>query len=195
VDFLLDVGSSVLATPLRRADVLGAYAGLRPLVAGGATRSADLSRHHAVLTSPDGVVTVVGGKLTTYRRMAADAVDATGLTPTRSRTKRIPLVGAASRASLSTVDAPRRLVFRYGTEAARVAALGELDPQLAEPVADGSMVTAAEVVWAVRHEGALDAADVLDRRTRIGLVPADREAAADTVAGLVTRSLSGLADD
>lgn len=195
VDFLLDVGSSVLATPLRRADVLGAYAGLRPLVDGGATRSADLSRHHAVLTSPDGVITVVGGKLTTYRRMAEDAVDATKLTSTPSRTKRIPLVGAASRRTLSTMDAPRRLVFRYGTEAGRVAALGELDPALAATVADGSMVTAAEVVWAVRHEGALDAADVLDRRTRIGLVPADRAAAADTVAGLVMRSLSGLVDD
>ncbi|HEX4722495.1 MAG TPA: glycerol-3-phosphate dehydrogenase/oxidase [Pseudonocardiaceae bacterium] len=195
VDFLLDVGSSVLATPLRRADVLGAYAGLRPLVAGGASRSADLSRHHAVLTSPDGVITVVGGKLTTYRRMAEDAVDATKLTSAPSRTKRVPLVGAADRHVLSTMDTPRRLVFRYGTEAGRVAALGELDPALAVPVADGSMVTAAEVVWAVRHEGALDAADVLDRRTRIGLVPADREAAADNVGGLVARSLSGLAAD
>jgi glycerol-3-phosphate dehydrogenase len=187
----------VLATPLRRADVLGAFAGLRPLVAGGgtATRSADLSRRHAVLTSPDGVVTVVGGKLTTYRRMAADAVDATGLAPGASRTRRIPLVGAADRATLSTVDAPRRLVFRYGTEAGRVAAAAALDPDLARPVADGSMVTAAEVVWAVRHEGALDAADVLDRRTRIGLVLTDRQAAETAVADLVARSLVGLPAD
>jgi glycerol-3-phosphate dehydrogenase len=195
VDFLLAVGSSVLATPLRRADVLGAFAGLRPLVAGGAARSADLSRRHAVSRSPDGVVTVVGGKLTTYRRMAADAVDATGLASGESRTKRIPLVGAADRSTLSTVDAPARLVFRYGTEAGRVAAAGALDPGLAVPVADGSMVTAAEVVWAVRHEGALDAADVLDRRTRIGLVPADRRAAEGAVADLVARSLIGLPDD
>jgi glycerol-3-phosphate dehydrogenase len=195
VDFLLDVGSSVLAAPLRRADVLGAYAGLRPLVDGGAARSADLSRHHAVLTSPDGIVSVVGGKLTTYRRMAADAVDATGLAAGGSRTRRIPLVGAADRATLSTVDASARLVFRYGTEAGRVAAIGALDPTLAAPVADGATVTAAEVVWAVRHEGALDAADVLDRRTRIGLVPADRRAAEDTVRDLVARSLDGLTDD
>ena len=197
VDFLLDVASSVLATTLRRDDVLGAFAGLRPLVAGGsaATRSADLSRRHAVVTSPSGVVTVVGGKLTTYRRMAADAVDATGLAGSGSRTRRIPLVGAADRHILSTVDATERLVFRYGTEAARVAALGALDPAFSVPVADGSMVTAAEVVWAVRHEGALDADDVLDRRTRIGLVRSDRVAAEPAVTDLVTRSLTGLSDE
>jgi glycerol-3-phosphate dehydrogenase len=194
VDWLLGVASSVLATPLSRADVLGAYAGLRPLVDGGATRSADLSRHHAVLTSADGVVTVVGGKLTTYRKMAQDAVDAAVPTAGHSRTRRIPLVGAASRRQLSAMEEPARLVFRYGTEAGRVAALGLLDPALAEPVAEGTEVTAAEVVWAVRHEGALEPADVLDRRTRIGLVPADRAAADATVADLVTRTLAGLAD-
>jgi glycerol-3-phosphate dehydrogenase len=198
VDWLLTVASSVLATPLRRSDVLGAYAGLRPLVDGGATRSADLSRHHAVRTSADGVVTVVGGKLTTYRKMAEDAVDVAvakaGLPLAGSRTRRIPLVGAANRRELSTVEEPARLVFRYGTEAGRVAAAGALDPDLAMPVADGSPVTAAEVVWAVRHEGALEPADVLDRRTRIGLVPSDRAAAEATVADLVERTLAGLAD-
>jgi glycerol-3-phosphate dehydrogenase len=194
VDWLLTVASSVLATPLSRSDVLGAYAGLRPLVDGGATRSADLSRHHAVLTSADGVVTVVGGKLTTYRKMAADAVDATVPTAAPSRTRRIPLVGAASRRELSAMEEPARLVHRYGTEAGRVAALGVLDPDLAAPVADGSPVTAAEVVWAVRHEGALEPADVLDRRTRIGLVPADRAAAEAAVADLVARTLAGLPD-
>jgi glycerol-3-phosphate dehydrogenase len=195
VDFLLEVGSTVLATTLRRTDVLGAYAGLRPLVEGpSGTRSADLSRHHAVLTS-NGIVTVVGGKLTTYRRMAADAVNAAvaelgGVGP--SRTKRIPLVGAASRRVLSTMDVPRRLVLRYGTEAARVAALAELDPDLGTPVGVG--VTAAEVVWAVRHEGALDVDDVLDRRTRIGLVPVDRAAAEPATRDLVRGSLAGLLD-
>jgi glycerol-3-phosphate dehydrogenase len=90
------------------------------------------------------------------------------------------------------MDAPARLVARYGTEAGRVAALGEIDPELAVPVGFGLQVTAAEVVWAVRHEGALDAADVLDRRTRIGLVPADRAAAETEITDLVTRSLAGL---
>ncbi|HEX5405463.1 MAG TPA: glycerol-3-phosphate dehydrogenase/oxidase [Pseudonocardiaceae bacterium] len=191
LDFLLSVASSVLSVPLHRNDVLGAFAGLRPLV-DSPGRSADLSRHHAVLTSPDGVVTIVGGKLTTYRRMAEDAVNATGLTTQPSPTKTIPLVGAASRPQLSVMDAPQRLVARYGTEAGRVAALAQLDEELAHTVA--GQVTAAEVVWAVRHEGALDADDVLDRRTRIGLVSADRVTAEPPVSDLVRRSLAGLAE-
>ncbi|RKT52367.1 glycerol-3-phosphate dehydrogenase/oxidase [Saccharothrix australiensis] len=150
VDFLLDVASSVLERTLTRADVLGAFAGLRPLLDTGDGPSADLSRRHAVLTA-DGVTTVVGGKLTTYRRMAADAVDATGLTAVPSRTKSLPLLG------VGPARGPAHLVARYGTEAHRVAEVGEF-------------------AWAVRHEGALDVADVLDRRTRIGLVPADRRA-------------------
>jgi glycerol-3-phosphate dehydrogenase len=194
VDFLLRVASSVLARPPHQADVLGVYAGLRPLV-DRPGRSADLSRQHAVLTS-GGVTTVIGGKLTTYRRMAEDAVNAAvaraGLAVGASRTTTIPLVGASSRAELSMVDAPRRLVFRYGTEAARIAALAAMDDELGAPVADGSPVTGAEVVWAVRHEGAVDAADVLDRRTRIGLVPTDRTKAESTVSDLVHRSLAGL---
>ncbi|KAA2263038.1 glycerol-3-phosphate dehydrogenase/oxidase [Solihabitans fulvus] len=192
VDFLLDVASSVLDHRLRPEDVLGSFAGLRPLIdlpgspEGG--RSADLSRRHAVLTAPDGVVTVVGGKLTTYRRMAADAVDAAvrtrGLSAGPSRTTNVPLVGAAPASTLSTVDAPGRLVAKYGTEAARVHALAEFDADLAAPLAPGVAVTVAEAVWAVRHEGALDAADVLDRRSRIGLVPAERAAALPAVTAL-----------
>lgn len=200
VDFLLSVAGSVLDRRPTRADVLGAFAGLRPLVdrQGGGTRSADLSRRHALLTAPDGVVTVVGGKLTTYRRMAEEAVDTVlatrGITTGPSATRRTPLVGAADRRALSAVDAPLRLVSRYGMEAGRLVALGELDPDLAAGV--GALdVTAAEVVWAVRHEGALTVADVLDRRTRIGLVPADRAAALDPVADLVGRSLAGLPTD
>jgi glycerol-3-phosphate dehydrogenase len=199
VDFLLSVAGGVLDRRPTRADVLGAFAGLRPLVdRQGGTRSADLSRRHAVLTAPDGVVTVVGGKLTTYRRMAEEAVDTVlatrGITAGPSATRRTPLVGAADRRALSAVDAPLRLVSRYGMEAGRLVALGELDPDLAAGV--GALdVTAAEVVWAVRHEGALTADDVLDRRTRIGLVPTDRAAALDPVSDLVGRSLAGLPND
>ncbi|HEY1572210.1 MAG TPA: glycerol-3-phosphate dehydrogenase/oxidase [Pseudonocardiaceae bacterium] len=193
LDFLLSVASSVLDVPLGRNDVLGAFAGLRPLVdQPGGGRSADLSRHHTVLTSPSGVVTVVGGKLTTYRRMAEDAVTAAVPSAPPSGTPTIPLVGAADRRALSVMDEPRRLVARYGSEAGRVAALGALDDELAVELAD--RVTAAEVVWAVRHEGALTADDVLDRRTRIGLVPADREKAMSAVSDLVSRSLAGLPD-
>ncbi|VVJ15211.1 Glycerol-3-phosphate dehydrogenase (EC [Amycolatopsis camponoti] len=196
VDFLLSLASSVLARPLTRADVAGSYAGLRPLVEGGG-RSADLSRKHAVLAGSDGLLTVVGGKLTTYRRMAEDAVDAAvrlaGLPSSPCRTARLPLLGAASRSDLSLVDAAPRLVARYGTEAPRVAALGELDAEFAAPVTPGADITAAEVVWAVRNEGALDVADVLERRTRLALIPADAEAAAGRVAELVDKSLAGLA--
>ncbi|WP_037772916.1 glycerol-3-phosphate dehydrogenase C-terminal domain-containing protein, partial [Streptomyces pristinaespiralis] len=131
--------------------------------------------------SADGVVTVVGGKLTTYRRMAEDAVDAAlvagGVSAGPSRTAALPLVGAAPAGVLARLDAPRRLVRRYGVEAPAVHALGLADPALAAPAVPGHPVTRAELVWAVRHEGALDASDLLDRRTRIGLVDADRRAA------------------
>ncbi|GAB3870293.1 FAD-dependent oxidoreductase [Kibdelosporangium lantanae] len=160
VEFLLRTASSVLERDLTRDDVLGSYAGLRPLLeAEGA--SADLSREHAVLTAPNGVLTIVGGKLTTYRRMAADAVDATGLTTRPSPTRNLPLVGAGP----VPAGAPGRLVARYGSEAGLVAQgdLTEVHPG----------VTAAEVAWAVAHEGALCVEDVVDRRTRVGLVPAE----------------------
>ncbi|ETK32462.1 glycerol-3-phosphate dehydrogenase/oxidase, partial [Microbispora sp. ATCC PTA-5024] len=170
VAFLLEVLGTVLERPLERAEVAGAFAGLRPLIDAPGGRTADLSRRHSVLRSPGGVVTVVGGKLTTYRRMAEDAVDAACPGAPASRTARLPLVGAG------TADgAPRRLLERYGAEAAAVQALAREDPALAEPVVLG--VTRAELVWGVLHEGALDADDLLDRRTRVGLVPEDRERA------------------
>src|SRR5262249_18651540 len=89
----------------------------------------------------------------------------------------IPLVGAAPRADLARIAAPARLIHRYGTEAPTVAALSTVDSSLGTPLAPGVETTGAELLWALRHEGALDADDLLDRRTRIGLVPADRAAA------------------
>ncbi|MCX4985419.1 glycerol-3-phosphate dehydrogenase/oxidase [Streptomyces sp. NBC_00572] len=183
IGFLLDVLGSALDVTVHRTDVVGAFAGLRPLLdtRDAAGRTADISRKHAVLTSPAGVVTVVGGKLTTYRRMAQDAVDAVvtagGLTAGPCRTASLPLVGAARPQVLAGLDVPARLVYRYGTEAPAVHALGVEDPALARPVVPGHPVTGAELVWAVRHEGALDTSDLLDRRTRIGLVPEDRASA------------------
>jgi glycerol-3-phosphate dehydrogenase len=184
IGFLLDVLGTALDVPVHRDDVVGAFAGLRPLLDtsdDGSGRTADISRKHAVLTSAEGVVTIVGGKLTTYRRMAQDVVDAAvaarGLGAGPCRTTSLPLVGAAAPRVLSGLRAPRRLVQRYGTEAPAVHALGAADASLREPVVPGHPVTRAELLWAVRHEGALDAGDLLDRRTRIGLVPADRETA------------------
>ncbi|MBW6434494.1 glycerol-3-phosphate dehydrogenase/oxidase [Actinoplanes hulinensis] len=189
--FLLDVLATVLDTPLSDADVVGAFAGLRPLLAGAAGSTADLSRRHAVRVSPDGMTTVVGGKLTTYRRMARDAVDAAltaaGLPVGRCRTARLPLVGAAPAQDLARLGAPARLVARYGTEASELAALAEHDPDLAGPVAEGLVVTGAELLWGVVREGALDADDLLDRRTRIGLVPADRARARAAAEAMIER--------
>ncbi|MDX3237455.1 glycerol-3-phosphate dehydrogenase/oxidase [Streptomyces sp. ME03-5709C] len=195
IGFLLDVLGTALDVPVHRDDVVGAFAGLRPLLDTSADRpgrTADISRRHAVLTSDDGVVTVVGGKLTTYRRMAQDAIDAAvtarGLGAGPCRTASLPLVGAAAPRSLIALRAPRRLVQRYGTEAPAVHALGAADPALREPVVPGHPVTHAELVWAVRHEGALDTGDLLDRRTRIGLVPADRARALQAAEEALSRA-------
>ena len=187
IGFLLDVIGSVLDRPVRREAVAGAYAGLRPLLDADG-RTADLSRRHAVLTARSGVVTVVGGKLTTYRRMAEDAVDTAvagaGLAAGRCRTRRLPLVGAGPRDEPALLPALGRLLRRYGVEAAAVldtarAATGLSDAELLAPVAEGVPVTLAELLWGVTHEGALDEDDLLDRRTRVGLVPADRARAQD----------------
>ncbi|WP_062345628.1 glycerol-3-phosphate dehydrogenase/oxidase [Herbidospora yilanensis] len=173
VEFLLATLNGVLGVTVTRDQVAGAHAGLRPLLDTGTGRTADLSRRHAVLTGKDGVVTVVGGKLTTYRRMAEDAVDAACPHARRSTTARLPLVGAATRG----IRAPWRLVERYGAEAEDIAALIASNRALGAKVLPGAATTWAELVWAVRHEGALDEDDLLDRRTRIGLVPEDRRTA------------------
>jgi len=189
ITFLLDVLDAGLETPIRREDVLGAFAGLRPLLAGRTDSTADLSRRHAVLVSADGVVSVIGGKLTTYRRMSEDAVDAAvrrrGLSAGRTRTRDLPVVGAAPADELARVPAPRRLVARYGTEAPLVMAEAGGDPELLGPIAEGVDITGAELLFGLRHEGALDEDDLLDRRTRIGLVPADRERAQRALGSLL----------
>lgn len=182
IDFLLDTINPVLRTPLTRRDVVGTFAGLRPLLdADGET--ADLSRRHTVRTGPDGLVTVVGGKLTTYRRMAQDAVDTVcrgrSLTAGPCVTARTPLVGAASRDRLTMLDVPERLVHRYGTEAPAVLSP---DPARNKPISAEIPTTPAEFDFAIRHEGALDVDDLLDRRTRIGLIPVDRKAAESVAA-------------
>ncbi|MBF6164718.1 glycerol-3-phosphate dehydrogenase/oxidase [Streptomyces gardneri] len=181
IDFLLDTLNPALREPLTRDDVRGSYAGLRPLLQTADDSTADISRKHAVLRSPNGIITIVGGKLTTYRRMAEDVIDAAvaqgGLGAGPCRTRRLPLVGAVSGAARDRIDAPPVLVERYGSEAATVLAAARRDPALAEPVAPGIDVSRAEFVFAVSHECALDADDLLDRRTRIGLVAEDRAAA------------------
>ncbi|EOM76735.1 glycerol-3-phosphate dehydrogenase/oxidase [Rhodococcus rhodnii] len=186
IDFLLAVVGTALDVAVTRRDVRGAFAGLRPLVDTGSGRTADVSRDHAVIESPSGLVSVVGGKLTEYRHMAEQTLDRAaelcGLPERRCVTASLPLVGAPG--NPATPDAtgtqlsglPMSMIARYGAEAARVRDVATCDRPL-DPVAPGIDVTRAEFEFAVTHEGALDAADILDRRTRIGLVEDDRTAA------------------
>jgi glycerol-3-phosphate dehydrogenase len=195
IAFLLDTLNTTLARPLTRADVVGTYAGLRPLIeSGGDTKTADVSRRHATIRHGDGLVSIIGGKLTTYRQMAQDAVDAAidaGDLKDKAgdcHTRDLPLVGAAPRAELQRVDAPRRVVDRHGTLAPEVLQLAHGDPSLLQPVLPHLDVLRAEVLYAAAYEGALDADDVLDRRTRIGLVDADRANARPVVEALLAES-------
>jgi glycerol-3-phosphate dehydrogenase len=203
IGFLLDVISAAFAVPLHRSDVVGAYAGLRPLLDTAEGATADLSRKHAVLTSRTGVITIVGGKLTTYRRMAEDAVDAAvrhaSLPATACRTRTLPLLGAASREVLAASEAPARLVRRFGTDADLVldnarAVTRLSDAELLAPIADGIPATLAELVFGITHEGAADVDDLLDRRTRIGLVPDDRARAVPAAERAFSTVLESFAD-
>ncbi|MGC0363670.1 glycerol-3-phosphate dehydrogenase [Rhodococcus sp. 27YEA15] len=184
IDFLLATVNTALEDPLTRADVLGSFAGLRPLLDTGAGSTADLSRDHAVVRSDSGVVTVVGGKLTTYRRMAQDALDtamtAASLGAGPCRTRDVPLVGAAPAAILRKIAAPAGVVARYGTEAPAVASGGT-------DCVNGVEISRAELEFAVTHEGALTVEDILDRRTRVGLVEADRERVVEAAEQVLSR--------
>jgi glycerol-3-phosphate dehydrogenase len=192
--FLLDTVNTALGTALRATDVIGAYAGLRPLIDTGEGRTADVSREHAIVESPSGVISVIGGKLTEYRYMAQDVLDRAvalrHLQAASCRTRNLPLIGAPANpgpAAGSPAGLPASLVARYGAEAPHVIATATCD-RPSEPVAEGIDVTRAEFEYAVTHECALGDDDILDRRTRIGLVPRDRErvvaVAAEFLAGV-----------
>jgi glycerol-3-phosphate dehydrogenase len=193
VSFLLDVANTALGITLESTDVIGAYAGLRPLIDTGAGRTSDVSRNHAVVESPSGVISVVGGKLTEYRHMAQDvldrAIELRCLEAGECRTRNLPLVGAPANPG-STVapmaGLPESLVLRYGAEAANVIAAATCE-RPADPVADGIDVTRAEFEYAITHEGALTVDDIVDRRTRVGLVAADRERVVGVAEDLLTK--------
>jgi glycerol-3-phosphate dehydrogenase len=178
---ILELANSALDVGLTSEDVIGRHAGLRPLLRGREGQTRDLSRRHAVLEDPSTrALTVVGGKLTTYRRMAQDVVDRIAARPGvragRCRTHRLPLVGARS-APGDGRALPARLVRRYGSEAAAVVAMADGRPELLEPLAPGLGVCGAELRFGIEHELALTLDDLLDRRTRLGLVPTRRTAA------------------
>ncbi len=192
IDFLLATVNSALGSTVSRNDVLGSFAGLRPLIDTGEGKTSDVSRNHAVLESPSGMFSVVGGKLTEFRHMAQDVLDragrARGLDFAACRTRSLPLVGAPGNPATSLappVDGlPASIVARYGGEASAVIENATCDRPL-EPVADGIDVTRAEFEFAVSHEAAFDVSDILDRRTRIGLVPKDRAAVVDVAATFI----------
>ncbi|MEE1940595.1 glycerol-3-phosphate dehydrogenase/oxidase [Streptomyces sp. TRM 70361] len=190
IDYLLDRVNTVLAVPLTRDDVEGVYAGLRPLLAGESEATSQLSREHTVAHPVPGLVVVAGGKYTTYRVMAKDAVDAAvhGLDHrvAPSCTEDVPLVGAegypamwnarariAARTGLH-VARVEHLLNRYGALTDEVLALVAEDPSLGEPLPYADDYLKAEVVYACSHEGALHLDDVLTRRTRVSIETFDR---------------------
>ena len=190
IDYLLAHVNEVLNVPLTREDVEGVYAGLRPLLAGESDETSKLSREHLVAHAVPGLVVVAGGKYTTYRVMAQDAVDAAvhGLDRRvpASVTQSVPLLGAdgfpalwnargklAASAGLH-VAWIEHLLRRYGTAADEVLELVRREPELGKPLDGAADYLRAEVVYAATHEGALDVEDVLTRRTRICFETFDR---------------------
>lgn len=221
IDRVLEGANAVLERPLTRDDVVGSFAGLRPLLqpVDGADDSARVSREHAVMEVAPGLSAIAGGKFTTYRVMAADAVDfavRSRFPRSRSRTEDLPLLGAdgaeltASRRSVLLAnrdlrahgwDEARldRLLSRYGGRLADLLGLIEADPALARPLPGAEHCTAAEVVYAARSEGALHLEDVLHRRLRLEFEVPDRGVgAAEAAARLVAPVLGwdeGRVDD
>ena len=211
VEYLLRALNGSITETVTTDDILGTWAGLRPLVADpeASGRTADLSRRHKVRRSDSGVVTITGGKLTTYREMAADTIDevlsevldADRITRfrRRSKTKHIKIHGANGYEDLvdsaDTIsplggDQVRRLADRYGSDATTVLAIAESDQSLAEPLVPGLHYLRAEAIFAVRYEMATTVDDILSRRTRARLEIRDASAdAAAAVAALLAPEL------
>lgn len=185
IEYILGHVNNALAEPITRDDIQGVYAGLRPLLSGTSDSTTKLSREHAVLPVAPGMIVVAGGKYTTYRVMAADAVDAitefVGKDVGSSVTAELPLLGAGGyRALVNRIpllasqwkvgeDVVRRLLDRYGSLAGEIMKLAEERPQLATPLIGAEMYLEAEVAYAAAREGALHVEDVLVRRTRVSM--------------------------
>jgi glycerol-3-phosphate dehydrogenase len=185
IDYILEHVNHVLATPLTHDDIEGVYAGLRPLLAGESEETSKLSREHAVARVSPGLVAIAGGKYTTYRVMAADAVDAASADlPGRlqpSITDKVPLLGADGyHALVNQVDQlgarhglhpyrVRHLLDRYGSLVHEVLALADGRPELLKPLTAAPDYLQVEIVYAASHEGALHVEDTLSRRTRISI--------------------------
>jgi glycerol-3-phosphate dehydrogenase len=213
VEYILTAANRVLARPLTRADVIGVYAGLRPLIdpaaGNGGKPTTKLSREHVVDVPVPGLASIAGGKFTTYRLMARDVVDAAvadfgrlGREVPGSVTDQVPLLGADGLAAVQagalrlaedygvTQASVEHLLGRYGALAEDVLSLVRVDPGLGRPLAEGHPYLRAEVTYAVTHENALHVEDVLMRRTRLFIEAADGGAgAAADVAAIMGRLL------
>jgi glycerol-3-phosphate dehydrogenase len=211
IDYLLEEVNRVLVTPLTHADIEGVYAGLRPLLAGESDETSALSREHAVARVAPGLVSIAGGKYTTYRVMAADAVDAGAEDlPKRvpdSVTDRVPLLGADGYFALANqVDTlatdyglhphrVRNLLDRYGSLVRDVLGPGLDDASLLRTVPGAPDYLLAEVLYGVTHEGALHLEDVLTRRTRISIETPHRGVDSVDAVAAVMAPVLGWSDD
>ncbi|OII42955.1 glycerol-3-phosphate dehydrogenase/oxidase [Plantibacter sp. MMLR14_011] len=207
IDYLLEHVNKILAVPLTREDVEGVYAGLRPLLAGESEQTSKLSREHLVAHSVPGLVVIAGGKWTTYRVMAKDAIDAAvdaldGKIPA-SATENIALLGAEgyqaawnkrgkiARAFGVHTARIEHLLNRYGVLTDELLDLIKDDPTLAEALPGADDYIGAEIVYAASHEGALHLDDVLARRTRISIEAWDRGVSAAPVAAKLMGGVLG----
>ena len=196
IDTLLQHINPSIGEPLAADGVLGSWAGLRPLLKGAPdAKTGDLSRRHRITRGPSDVVSIAGGKLTTYRRMAQDTVDEALEVLGQDapcRTKSLPIHGSAGHDKV----ADDHLKNRYGADAAAVAALVAADPTLGDPLLPGQPYLRAEAVYAARHEMMVDLDDLFARRTRARLFARDATAdVADEVAALVAAPLGWSADE
>jgi len=195
VAYLLSAINHRTDNALTTADVVGTWAGLRPLVTDGRSgRTSDLSRRHSTAVADSGVITVTGGKLTTFRLMAKDAVDLVvaqlGL-KRRCRTASIKLAASEVPADTPADKRVGHLYRRYGANTRVLEAMIERDPDLGSPMVEGLPYVRAEAVYAVRHEMAITLDDVLSRRTRARLFDVRRtKAAAQSVADTVAPELA-----
>ncbi|KWI56032.1 FAD-dependent oxidoreductase [Burkholderia pseudomultivorans] len=200
LDFLLEGARSALKTDLCADDVVGSIAGCRPLVGPPGGKTIEMKRNHEIRVAPDGLVTIVGGKLTTSRHMAEQTIDTVGKLlgrATRCRTKSAYLLGAAgydAQAIVASGGLAAHLGERYGTEARFVSDIADATPSLLAPIVDGLPYSEAEVVYAVRHEFARSVDDVLSRRTRARLMARDASARAAPRVGAILKAELGLSD-
>lgn len=184
MDFLLDGARTALNIDIEPEDVVGSIGGCRPLVAPPGGKTIEVKRNHEIRTDPDGLVTVVGGKLTTSRHMAEQTVDAAQKVlgeRRRCRTKSAYLLGAAgydAEAIVASGGLASHLGERYGTESRFVTDILASDPSLNKPIVEGLPYLEAEVVYSARHELARSVDDILSRRTRARMMARDASAAA-----------------